>query len=92
MDISLTPELKKSLATIKLRDPKLLQKVNKQLKIFQGDMHHPSLATHKLKGNLSDSYSISIERNIRMLFRVSNNKRVVFYLIGTHDQVYRNEK
>lgn len=88
MIISFTPKLKNNLEEIKLKNPKLFKKIQKQLKLFMLDPKYPSLKTHKLEGRLNDSWSISIEGNIRMLYH-TEGEEVLFSLIGTHDEVYK---
>lgn len=88
MKLSFSKEVIHYLQDIEKKNPGLSKKVHKQLSLFKQNPQHPSLRIHKLGGNLSDSWSISIERNIRMLYYISDNK-VVFFLIGTHDEVYR---
>ncbi|HRN96697.1 MAG TPA: type II toxin-antitoxin system mRNA interferase toxin, RelE/StbE family, partial [Candidatus Levybacteria bacterium] len=63
-------------------------KIQKQLKLFTEDSKHPSLRTHKLKGKLSNSWSITIEGNMRMIYTIKNNE-ALFFKIGNHDEVYR---
>ncbi len=88
MRLSFSKEVTDYLQNIQKKNPKLFKKVHKQLSLFKENPKHPSLRTHKLEGNLSSSWSISIEKNIRMLYYISENK-VVFFLIGTHDEVYK---
>jgi len=88
MYFSLSTELTNELKKIKQRQPLLFKKIQKQLKIFREDIKHPSLRTHKLKGNLSNTWSISIEGNTRMIYTIRNNQ-AIFFKIGTHDEVYR---
>lgn len=76
-------------SSLEKQNPKLFRKIQKQLKIFRHNHKHPSLRTHKLKGGLSNSWSISIEGNFRMLFFI-NEEKAVFYKIGTHDEVYKS--
>ena len=64
------------------------KRIQKQLVMFSHNPTHPSLRTHKLKGNLENSWSISIEANLRMLYRIDDNE-IVFFAIGTHDEVYK---
>lgn len=90
MNFSLSPELRIQLKQIKQKDIKLFKKVQKQLKLFQENHKHPSLRIHKLKGTLKERWSISVEGNLRMLF-YSKNGEAVFYIIGTHDEVYRRK-
>lgn len=88
MEITFSPEVVKYVNEIKKKNPQLLKKVNKQLRLFKENPKHPSLRMHKLQGDLSNTWSITIERNIRMIYYFSNNK-IVFFLIGTHDEVYK---
>lgn len=88
MDFRISPELEKELKRIKTRDFHLLQQIQKQLTIFKLNHKHPSLRLHKLSGNLKNLWSISIDRNIRMLFFMEREE-AYFFDIGTHDQVYR---
>lgn len=88
MEFSFSTELIGDLKRIKQRQPRLFRKIQKQLKLFKEDLRHPSLRTHKLKGNLSDEWSISIERNIRLIYFINDNM-AIFFKIGTHDEVYR---
>ena len=88
MEITFSPEVIKYVNEIRKKNPQLLKKINKQLRLFKENPKHPSLRTHKLQGGLSNSWSITIERSIRMIYYVSNNK-IVFFVIGTHDEVYK---
>jgi addiction module RelE/StbE family toxin len=88
MDFSLSTELVNELRKIKQKQPRLFKKIHKQLKTFKENTKHLSLRTHKLKGNLSNTWSISIESNIRLIYTIKNNE-AVFFKIGNHGEVYR---
>ena len=88
MNIAFSSGVNRYLQNIKKKNPKLFNKVHKQLSLCKENPRHPSLRAHKLAGRLSNSWSISIESNIRMLYYVSDTE-IVFFSIGTHDQVYR---
>lgn len=88
MDFSFSTEVFRDLKKIKQKQPQLLKKIHKQLNLFKQDIKHPSLRTHKLKGNLSNTWSISIENNIRLIYTIRNNE-AIFIKIGNHDEVYR---
>jgi len=88
MDFSLSRETANRLKKIKQKQPQLFKKIQKQLKLFKINIHHPSLRTHKLQGNLSNTWSISIEGNIRLIYVIKNNE-AIFLKIGSHDEVYR---
>lgn len=88
MDFSFSAEVTSEIKKIKQKQPLLFKKIQKQLKVFKENIKHPSLRTHKLKGNLSNTWSISIEGNIRLIYTVKNNE-VLFFKLGNHDKVYR---
>jgi len=88
MDFFFSTELTSELKKIKQKKPLLLKKIQKQLKTFKENSRHPSLHMHKLKGNLSDAWSISIEGNMHLIYYVKNNEAISFK-IGNHDEVYR---
>lgn len=91
MDIIIDPQLEKKLKKLKLKHPQILAKVLKQLSLFKKNSSHPSLKNHKLTGNLKDTWSIYIEKNLRAIYRLSESTstKAIFFDIGTHDQVYR---
>jgi addiction module RelE/StbE family toxin len=88
MDFSFSTELTNDLKNIKQKQPLLFKKIQKQLKIFKENIKHPSLRTHKLKGNLANTWSISIEGNVRLIYTIKDNE-AIFFKIGNHDEVYR---
>lgn len=88
MDFSFSSEVLSELRKIKKKQPQLFKKIQKQLKLFQENAKHPSLRKHKLKGKLANTYSISIEGNIRMIYAVKDAE-ALFFKIGNHDDVYR---
>lgn len=88
MDSEISPGLHKKLKRIKLKDKQLAQKIEKQLNLFRSNHLHPSLKVHKLSGNLKNMWSISIDKNYRILFFLDENG-AYFFEIGTHDQVYK---
>lgn len=88
MDFSFSSEVMSKLKEVKQKQPHLFKKIQKQLNLFKTNIKHPSLRTHKLKGNLSSTWSISIEGNIRMIYTIKDNQ-AIFFKIGTHDEVYR---
>jgi len=88
MNFKFSPELNKELKKIKKRDIILINKIEKQLLLFQKNPVHPSLRTHKLTGKLDNIWSISIDKNIRMLY-IQDNDSAYFFDVGTHDEVYK---
>lgn len=88
MDFSFSAEATSELKRIKRKEPQQFKKIQKQLKLFKENVKHPSLRTHKLKGNLANTWSISVEGNLRLIYFVKNNE-AIFFKIGNHDGVYR---
>lgn len=88
MQIRISDDLAKELAKIKKKDRQLAEQVHKQLEIFSLNPQHPSLRLHKLKGELKNLWSISITKNIRMVYQQERDE-AYFVDIGTHDQVYK---
>ena len=91
MRFSLAVTVDRRLKKLKRTQPQTFRKIRKQLLLFRQDHTHPSLRHHKLKGNLKETWSISIERNMRMVYYISSGQ-AVFFLIGSHDEVYRDTK
>lgn len=85
--IEFSPDLTKQLAQLKRKDLKLFQRIQKQLKLFKENPQHQSLRLHKLKGDLKDVWSISIDRSHRLLY--TENETIYFFSFGTHDEVYK---
>jgi addiction module RelE/StbE family toxin len=88
MDFSFSTELTNEIKKIKQKQPLLFKKIQKQLKTFKENINHPSLRTHKLKGNVANAWSISVEGNACLIYTIKN-KEAIFFKIGNHDVVYR---
>lgn len=85
--ITFSENFQKKLKTIKRKNPSLLQKIKKQLLQFSKNPRHPSLRIHKLDGKLKNTWSMSVDMNIRILF--IDDVQYYFFDIGTHDQIYK---
>lgn len=88
MIIKFFPEVLTRLKKIRKKNFFLYKKIQKQLELFRNNPHYPSLRKHKLKGNLKDSWSLTIEGNFRMLYYINSKGEAIFYKIGNHDEVY----
>ena len=95
MKYALSAQCSKQLDKISARDQTLYKKLKKKLQLFVENPKHGSLRLHKLSGAQADAWSISIDSSVRMLFyyrrqRVQiGQKKVVFYAVGTHKEVYK---
>jgi addiction module RelE/StbE family toxin len=59
-----------------------------KLEQFTVDPFDPSLKTHKLSGRLKEFWSFSVDYDERVLFYFTEDEKVVFVDIGSHDEVY----
>ncbi len=85
-----TDEYKKRLKKFFKRHPEMLRRYAKAITILEIDPFHPSLRLHKLKGNLQEYHSVSINMEYRVVieFIVKNNE-IIPIDIGSHDDVYK---
>jgi len=71
------------------KHPEILSQYEKTLKLIEINPFHPSLHLHKLKGRLSDLYSVSINISYRICIDfIIEEKRIIPIDIGKHDEVY----
>ena len=78
---------------IRRKNESLYRLILKQLYYFRQQPKNRSLKLHKLGGGLQDTWSISINKSLRMVFyyRDTNDGRLaVFINLGNHRQVYGN--
>jgi addiction module RelE/StbE family toxin len=67
--------------------PKIRQKADDRLRLWQADRFDPLLRDHQLKGELQHYRSIDITGDYRALYSV-NDHVALFETIGTHAQLY----
>lgn len=89
MKAKFSPLVQKELIKIAQKDKKLVERIEKQIALFEENPKHPSLRMHKLSGELDAMWSISITMSIRMVYIVVDEDNALFVKIGTHEQVYR---
>jgi mRNA interferase YafQ len=73
------------------RQPQLRNSVALTLELLEADAFHPSLKTHKLKGELDRSWSCSAGYDLRIVFAFvehENQEVIVLESIGTHEETY----
>lgn len=71
--------------------PHIAKDMEEALELLSKDAFHPLLKTHKLKGNLKDSWACSVSFGLRIIFKfVQDNgpEAILLETIGTHDEVY----
>jgi addiction module RelE/StbE family toxin len=84
---------KRSLKRLQRQSPNLKPAIAQTLDQLEQDPFHPSLSTHKLKGNLSDRHACSINYGDRIVFKFvthpeSGEEEILLLAIGSHDEVY----
>ena len=67
---------------------KELNEIKARLELFKQNPFNSRLKAHKLKGNLKNYWSFSINYSDRILFRFLNSKTVFFIEIGDH-KIYK---
>lgn len=82
-----SPKFVKKLRKIAQTDRKLNQLIKKQLGLFKNSSKHHSLRLHKLRGNLNNTWSISINKSFRVIY-TEETESYYFIDLGTHDEIY----
>ena len=59
-----------------------------RIKIFIKEPNDKILKRHRLRGKMSDLWSISINGDVRAIYYLKDIDTVCFIDIGTHNQVY----
>ncbi len=73
------------------KKPHLAASFRTVLELLATDAFHPSLKTHKVKGNLEGSWACSVAYDLRIVFSFvddSVNEAILLEAVGTHDEVY----
>ncbi len=71
------------------KHPDLLPQYEKTLKLLEINPNHPSLRLHKLKGKLSELYSISINISYRInIDFIIEDDKIIPIDVGSHDELY----
>ncbi len=80
--------IKRAIKFIK-KHPDLLGQYEKTLKLLESNPYHLSLRLHKLKGRLSELYSVSINISYRISIDfIKDEDKIIPIDIGTQDEVY----
>lgn len=73
------------------KHPYVLKDIQETLELLSEDVFHPLLKTHKLKGDLEDSWACSINFELRIIFKFvqyEGEKAILLETVGTHEEVY----
>jgi addiction module RelE/StbE family toxin len=93
MKIGWTPKSLRAFKRLIRKNPNLRPLIEQTLRQLAEDPFHPSLHTHKLKGDLSNIWSCSIDYSYRLLFEFVENledieEAILLINLGSHDEVY----
>ena len=73
------------------KQAQLAQNIQETLGLLCIDPFQTRLRTHKLKGELKDSYACSAGYDLRIIFKFveyNHSQAILLESIGTHDEVY----
>jgi mRNA interferase YafQ len=73
------------------RQPQVSNDLKNTLTLLADDAFHPSLKTHKLKGDLDGSWACSAGYDLRIIFEFVQHEKaeaILLQSLGTHDEVY----
>jgi mRNA-degrading endonuclease YafQ of YafQ-DinJ toxin-antitoxin module len=80
--------IKRAKKSIK-KHPEIISQYKKTLELIEINIFHPSLCLHKLKGRLSDLYSVSISISYGICIDfIIREDTVIPIDTGKHDDVY----
>ncbi len=84
---------KKTFKKLIKNNPEFQNKVTNILILLAENYLNPSLKSHKLKGNLSEYWSCSVNYDCRIIFTFSQEEDseetlIILADIGSHDDVY----
>ncbi|MDY0402766.1 type II toxin-antitoxin system RelE/ParE family toxin [Sulfurovum sp.] len=87
--IIISDAYKKRVTKFLKKHPDMFKRYAKAMSILEVDPFHPSLRLHKLKGNLNEYYSVSINMEYRVVIDfLIVDKEIIPIDIGSHDDVY----
>ncbi|MGG6263473.1 type II toxin-antitoxin system RelE/ParE family toxin [Leptolyngbya sp. AN03gr2] len=75
------------------QNPQMKTQIEQTLEQLAIDPFDPKLGTHKLKGDLSNCWSCSINYSDRIIFQFVENpetavEEILLLTLGSHDEVY----
>ena len=75
------------------RRPELRARIKRVLERLAEDPFHPTLRSHKLKGELAGAWACTVDYDNRILFEFVSNpesgeEEILLLTMGTHDEVY----
>ena len=88
-EIEYTESYNKRASKFIKKHPDLLSQYTKTLELLEMNPYHPSLRLHKLKGKLSELYSVSINISYRISIDfIFEDDKIIPIDVGSHDEIY----
>jgi len=87
MNIYLSSDFSRNFKKLTKRNNELRQKIKEKIKLFEKNPRYPSLHLHKLIGKETESWSISIEADLRIVLQYVKDG-ILLIDIGKHEEVY----
>lgn len=88
MKIKYHPRFKKNYKNRIAPNKKLILKTSERIALFQNNHTAPLLKNHALTGAKRGLRSFSVTGNIHIVYQPLENNEVIFFDIGSHNQVY----
>jgi addiction module RelE/StbE family toxin len=90
MQLVWSPGFSRALKRLIRQNPQMRSPIEQTLQKLTEDPFHPSLKTHKLKGDLAEKWSCSIDYSNRIVFKFvqDTEDEILLLAIGSHDEVY----
>ncbi len=86
-----TPGFARAIRRLVKRNPELREALQETLLLLESDAFDARLRTHKLKGDLADSWASSVAYDLRIVFDLvddAGTETILLLSVGTHDEVY----
>lgn len=93
MNLVWTPVFSRAFKRLIRQNPQLRPQIETTLEQLLKNPFHPTLKTHKLKGDLQGRWSCSIDYSNRIVFEFVTNadsgiEEILLLALGSHDEVY----
>jgi mRNA-degrading endonuclease YafQ of YafQ-DinJ toxin-antitoxin module len=85
-----TKTYKRKLKKFLKKHPGLFKKYQKTVFLLESNPFHPSLRLHKLKGEMQEFHSVSIDMSYRIIIDfIVIDEKILMIDIGEHEDVYQ---
>ncbi|BAU11204.1 hypothetical protein LEP3755_16970 [Leptolyngbya sp. NIES-3755] len=92
MELVWSSAFSRKLKRLLRQNPQMKTQIEQTLEQLAIDPFDPKLGTHKLKGDLADCWSCSINYSDRIVFQFVENpetaEEILLLTLGSHDEVY----